>query len=114
MPREPVSNAVPGVDLVLALRPAVALAWIDNELCLAAAFDERVVELERLAERGAEIVFAVEDERRRLALVSVVDRRAVRVLALGVPGLGLQVEPVEMADVGRRVEADPVRHDREW
>src|SRR4051794_22381048 len=113
MPREPVADAVPGVELVLALGPAVALARIDDELGLAAAFDERVVELERLAEWGAEVVLAVEDQRRRLALVRVVDRRAIRVLAGGVPGLGLQVEPVELADVRRRVEADPVRHDRE-
>src|SRR6185437_4329788 len=113
IPRKPVANAVPRVELVLAFRPAVALAWVDDELRLATALDERVVELECLAERRAEIVLAVKDQRRRLALVRVVDRRAVRVFAVRIPGLRLQIEPVELADVRGRVEADPVGHDSE-
>src|SRR5205823_231194 len=54
--REPVAHAVPGVELVLALRPAVPLARVDHELRLAARLDERVVELERLWQRRAEVV----------------------------------------------------------
>ena len=65
---EPGLDAVPRVDLVLALRPAVALARVHDELDLAAGLDERVVELRRLRQRRAEVVLAVEDQRRRLAL----------------------------------------------
>src|SRR4029077_18306985 len=92
VPREPVAEAVPRVDLVLALRPAVALARVDHELRLAPRLDQGVVELERLRQRGAEVVLAVEDQRRRPALVGVVDRRAPRVLALRVVRLGLEEE----------------------
>src|SRR5436305_1741072 len=114
VPREPVARAVPGVELVLALRPAVPLARVDDELRLAARLDERVVELERLGQRRAEVVLAVQDQRRRAAVAGVVDGRASRVLAGRVVRFGLQEEPVELADVRRRVEADPVGHDREW
>src|SRR5215210_1712115 len=112
VPREPVAHAVPRVDLVLALGPAVAFARVDDELRLAARLDEGVVELERLRERRAEVVLAVEDQRRGLALRRVVERRAFRVLAARIERVGLQVEPAELPDVGREVEADPIGDDR--
>ena len=62
---------------MLALGPAVPLARVDDELDLAARLDERVVELGRLRERRAEVVLAVEDQRRRLAPFRVEDRRAL-------------------------------------
>ena len=72
--REPVADAVPRVDLMLALGPAVALARIHDEFGLAARLYERVVELRRLRQRRAEVVLAVKDERRRLALLGMEDR----------------------------------------
>ena len=87
--------------------------WTTDER-LAARLDERVVELERLWQRRAEVVLAVQDQGRRAAVAGVVDGPAPRVLARRVVRFGLQEEPVELADVRRRVEADPVGHDREW
>src|SRR5512132_3636548 len=92
VPREPVAHAVPAVGLVAALGPTVTLAREDDELGLAAGLDERVVELDRLCERRAEILFAVEDQRRRLAVPRVVDGRAPCVLAVQVGRVGLEVE----------------------
>src|SRR3954471_21568270 len=113
MAREPRAHAAPAVEQVLALGPALAPARGDDELRLAPGLDEGVVELESLPERRAEVVLAVDDQRRRLALGRVVDRGAARVLALRVVRIGLEEEPVEMADVRGRVEADPVSDDRE-
>src|SRR5260221_6614593 len=57
------SHAVPRVDLVLALRPAVPLTRVDHELDLTAGFDERVVELGRLRQRRAQILLPVADRK---------------------------------------------------
>src|SRR5262249_60046956 len=94
VPVEPGGDALPGVDLVLSLVPAVALARVEDELGLAAGLDERVVELDRLGDRRAEVVLAVEDQRRRRAPVRVVDRRAACVLALPGVRVGVEGEPV--------------------
>src|SRR5205809_5783403 len=84
---EPVADPVPGVDLMVALRPAVAFARIHDELCLTAGFDEGVVELGRLRERRAQIVFSVQDQRRRLAFVRVVHGRPARIWTVWIVGV---------------------------
>src|SRR5262249_60407332 len=104
VPREPVAHAVPRVDLMLSLGPAVALARIDDQLRLASRLDERVVELERLRERGAEVVLPVEDQGRRAAFGRVVDGRAARVLAVRLVRVGLQEQLVELPDARRAWE----------
>ena len=55
----------------------------------------------------------MEDQRRRLALVRVEDRRPLRVRTVRVGRVALQEERVELADVRRVVEARPVGDDRE-
>src|SRR5258708_22826061 len=99
---------------MLALRPAVALAWIDHELDLAAGFDERVVELRRLRQRRAQVLLPVDDQRRGLHVARMEDGRPLRVRAVRIVRLALEKESVELADVRRVVEARPVGDDRVW
>src|SRR5436190_14346149 len=108
MAREPGSHSLPRVQDVVALHPAVAFSWVDDQLRLHSRFDERLVELLRLADRGAQVVFAVEDQRRRLAVLRLDDRRARIVFAAFLERIRIEEELVEPADVRREVETPPV------
>ena len=109
-------HALHEVFLVRALGDAVALARIGHVLDRHALPLERGVELERLARRHARIGGAVDDERRRLGAVDVLERRTLPVPSRSSAYITRFQCTVEfsrkMSDVPGH--ADPVRDAHPW
>src|SRR5690606_12865232 len=101
---EPVDDAGEEVADVLALAEAVALARVDDEAGLDAALLEAAPHLVGLTDRADGVLIAVDEERRGLDGVEVVDRRAEGVEAVGVVGIGAVEGLVEALDRADAVE----------
>src|SRR5262252_2738417 len=75
--REPRELSVGLGDLMAQLAPGVRFAWRDVETCCDVVALDRAMHLDRLLFRHARVVLAYEEQRRRLDVGRILDRRRV-------------------------------------
>ena len=112
VPVEPVDLPVDALDEVLRLagaREVVVLAREEHDLARHAEVLQRAEPLLALLDRHAEVVVGVQDQRRRLDVLHVLQRRRVPVEIVLLEDVAAEVVRVAVGAVARAVVADEVR-----